>query len=183
MKLKRSEKVILIASFGAVALSAIVHIAIREWYKPDVRYEECPYYIFGEIAVVSLRINNWGHSDAEETTMTTRFPAPLKAISLDRSNVTYSVLSGGFGKHNVTIRLSDLVPSQEVFVFYSIEYSSNDPIELPSSFVKEITFKGGRGRIGKPAWLYMFIMVVMAIVQVYFIISSIIYIYRRKSRS
>jgi hypothetical protein len=51
MALNLNNKVTLISAFGAAILSALLFITIKEWYSPDLRYEEGSFYILEKIAI------------------------------------------------------------------------------------------------------------------------------------
>lgn len=156
MKLSQGEKITLITVFGAVIVTAIVHIGIREWYAPDVRYEEGSYYISGATAVTSLKLKNYGHSDAEDIIMTAKFNKPLIEISIDDRSLVFTNISGGKGQSYVSGKISRLVPGQEIFIYFAIKNSS---AELPKNFLTQLTFKGGKGKTGLPLWNFLFTMV------------------------
>ena len=156
MKLKQGEIIVLIAALGAVILSAIVHVGIREWYKPDIRYEQGSYYISGDAAVASLKIKNYGHSDAENITVAANFKSKLEDISLDKLNLTLDHVSGGVGSNNSVVKIDCLVPDQTAFLYYAVDYSTGDKTKLSESFLDELTFKGGKGKTGEPIWWILF---------------------------
>lgn len=156
MKLKQGEIIAVIAALGAVILSAIVHVGIREWYKPDIRYEQGSYYISGVSAVASLKIKNYGHSDAEDVTIAASFQLKLVDISLDKLNLSLDHVAGGVGKNNSVVKIKNLVPDQTVFLYYAVDFSSGDKTKLSDSFLDELTFKGGKGKTGVPKWSSLF---------------------------
>jgi len=98
MKLTQGEKVALVAAFGAVILTALVHIVIREWYQPDIRYQEGGYYTTGGNAVTSLKLSNMGHSTAEKIIVIASFQDKLTDVSVANSSISKKVIGGGGGK-------------------------------------------------------------------------------------
>jgi hypothetical protein len=73
MKLTTGHKVTILSVFGAAIISVILNIGVREYYSPDIRFEEGSYYISGSTAVASLRVKNYGHSDTEDIALETKF--------------------------------------------------------------------------------------------------------------
>src|SRR5215475_12626904 len=67
----------LIGGVGACILTLIGHVLIREWYSPDVRYEEGAYYRSGQEAIVSLKLHNYGGDGAKDIKISATFPKPL----------------------------------------------------------------------------------------------------------
>jgi hypothetical protein len=149
MNLTGRDKIYLIGAFGAVLITALVHIGIREWYAPDIRYEEGSYYISGSTAVTSLKIKNYGNSDGEDIKINARFNKPISDISIDDRSITFNPLFGGIGKNSVSGQISNLVPDQEIFIYFAID-NSTVPEELPKRFLSQLTFKGGKGKTGEP---------------------------------
>lgn len=148
MNLTRGQWVTIGAALGAVILSAIFHIGIREWYQPDVRYEEGSWYRSSGLAVGSLKLHNIGHSDAEEIQITAVFSEQLTDIATSAPGTSFKVIAGGIGDRKVTGIISRLVPDEAVYVYFAIK---NPPVlNLPSSFVSSIKFKGGKGKAGQP---------------------------------
>lgn len=172
MKLTRGEKIALITAFGAVIASAIIHIGIREWYAPDIRYEEGSYYISGSTAITSLKLKNYGHSDAEDIIMTAKFDKPIIEISIDDRSLTFENISGGKGQSYVSGKISRLVPGQEIFIYFAIENSSS---ELPRGFLSQITFKGGKGKTGRPIWSSLFSGLIVSLA--YILLGILVYKY------
>jgi len=156
MKLTHGEKIGIITAFGVVIASAIIHIGIREWYAPDIRYEEGSYYISGSTAVTSLKLKNYGHADAEDIIMTAKFNKPLTEISIDDPSITFTNISGGEGQLYVCGKVPRLVSGQEIFIYLAIDNSSPISGELPKSFLSQLTFKGGKGKTGRPIWGSLF---------------------------
>jgi hypothetical protein len=104
-----------------VLLSAIIHIGIREWYQPDLRYETGGYYSFQDSAVTSLRITNFGHSDAEDVIVVVNFDHPIRDVSIDSRAVAFEITSGKIGDSAMTVSINRLVPEQFVSIFFAID--------------------------------------------------------------
>ena len=150
MTLSRGEIIVLVSTFGAVALSAVVHIGIREWYQPDLRYETGGYYIFQDSAVTSLRITNHGHSDAETVVVVVNFGYPIRDASIDSRAVVFNIMSGKIGDKDMTVGIKRLVPEQSVSIFFAIDHKGTPSQSLPTDFLTTLTFKGGTGKTGLP---------------------------------
>ncbi len=153
MTLSRGEVIGLICAFGAVVLSAIIHIGIREWYQPDVRFEEGGYYISENSAITSLRITNHGHSDAEGIVAVVAFGLPIRNISVGSSAVSFKVNSGKIGDQALAVSVDRLVPKQSASIFFAIDSQGTPRSSLPSNFLVSITYKGGIGKTGEPEWI------------------------------
>src|SRR2546421_707830 len=76
-KLTTSNIVTLIGGIGAMALTAVVGLFVANSNKPDLRYDEGQYYRAEEGTVVSLKLTNYGGSDAKDIVISTTFPKPL----------------------------------------------------------------------------------------------------------
>lgn len=101
-------------------------------------------------------MKNYGHSDAEDIIMTTKFNKPLIEISIDDRSLVFTNISSGKGQPYVSGKIPRLVPGQEIFIYFAIENSS---AELPKNFLAQLTFKGGKGKTGRPLWNFLFAMV------------------------
>ena len=152
MALSRGERLAIFLAFWAALLSGILNVGIREWYSPDIRYEEGSYYIAlgPAIAITSLKIKNFGHSDAEDLNLIARFNRLILDISVGDNAVLLEIISGGKGSAAVSGRILRLVPGQEIFVYFSLENPSSATDELRKDFLHQITFKGGKGKAGTP---------------------------------
>jgi len=135
-------------TIGAVILTAVFHICIREWYQPDIRYEEGSWYRSTGYAIGSLKLQNFGHSDAEDVQIIASFSEPITDIATNDPSVTFKVINGGVGKKEVCGLISRIVPDEKIYVYFATENPSL--LNLPSSFISNIKFKGGKGKAGKP---------------------------------
>ena len=151
MKLTNRDKVTLIAAFGGVLLAALIGIGIREWYAPDLRYEYGGYYLSGKTqAIASLKIKNYGHSDAEDIILSVKFNKNV--IDMSTNDEATPIVSTGIGTTNVIGKIHRLVPNQEVFVYFAIETPLQQIFDLPKEFLSSIVYKGGMGKTGQPPW-------------------------------
>lgn len=123
MTLTRGEIIVFAGAFGAAVLSAIIHIGIREWYQPYLRYETGGYYIFQNSAVTSLRITNLGHSDAEAAVVVVNLGYPIRDVSIDSKAVVFNITSGEIGDRTMTVGIERLVPEQSVSIFFAIDHA------------------------------------------------------------
>jgi hypothetical protein len=80
-------------------LAVLIGIIYQELKGPDIRYEEGSYYISGAMAVTSLKLRNFGRSDAEDITITAKFPKPLLDISINDRSMKFVSISGGKGQN------------------------------------------------------------------------------------
>lgn len=167
MSLKLSNKVTLISAFGAAILSALLFIAIKEWYSPDIRYEEGAYYISGSNAITYLKMINYGHSDSEGVVINARFIDKINNISIEDKTLTFNYLSGGLGSKDVVIKIDRIVPSYELVIYFSMNYSP-EINNIPSTFISNIIFKGGRGKTGRPVGT-----LIVFLIGIFLIFSSI----------
>lgn len=156
MKLSQGEKIGLIGAFGAVILSAIIHVGIREYYQPDIRFEQGSYYVTNNTAITSLKLKNHGHSDAEDISIYSNFNSKIVDISIDNKSISLITSSGGIGEETVNNTIKRLVPDQEVFVYFAVENNTSGKLSLNRNFLKEITFNGGKGKTGLPFWSWFF---------------------------
>ena len=152
----KRDKIILIGAFGAAILAAVLQIGIREWYAPDVRYGEGSYYISGTTAITSLKLTNDGHSDAEDIIINSSFNRPIIDISTDDQSTKLAIISGGKDVNYVSCKIDRLVPGQELYIFYAVNYEKISPAELNKQFISKITFKGGKGKPGSNPFLFIF---------------------------
>lgn len=150
MKLTQGNKIALIVGFGVLIFGTILQVGIREWYAPDIRYEEGSYYITGSTAITSLKLKNHGHADAEDIIIYAKFNKPLIEISTGNNALTFQNISGGKGQRYVSGKISRLVPQQEIYIYFAIDNSTSASDELPQKFLSELTFKGGKGETGSP---------------------------------
>lgn len=178
MSISRGEKIALVCAFGAVVLTAILHIGIREWYQPDLRYEQGGYYKSQNIAITSLRITNFGHSDAEGIIVAANFGYPILDVSIDSSVVSFSIKSGKITEPAITLTIDRLVPQQSISIFYAIEHKGRPTESLPTDFLKSLTFHGGTGKTGIP-FLSAQNLLLLAVFLAYFPLTGGMFIYMR----
>jgi hypothetical protein len=150
MNITRTHWVMLIAAFGAVLLTGVVHIGIREWYQPDVRYEEGSWYRSSNFSVVSLKLTNVGHSDAQNIRITAMFDDSLSDIATSDPAILFKIISGGIGSKLVTGIIERMVPDEMVYVYFATK--STISIGERKSFASNIKFNGGKGKTGEPIY-------------------------------
>lgn len=150
--MKLAQWVILGAALGTVILTGFIHVGIREWYKADIRYEEGSYYRSGGLAVTSLRLENHGHSDAENLVITSDFPQEVVEVTTSEAAYRFSLLSGSEGSKSVSGTIPRLVPGQVLYVYFAIKDPGGPIIGTPNPFIARITYKGGQGKLGFPIW-------------------------------
>lgn len=179
-KLTQNQKVIIAAAIIGPVLTSLGYVGIREWYAPDVRYEEGGYYISGQTAITSLKLRNYGHSDAEDIILHAEFNnAIIEDISTSDRILTLNNISGGKGQKDIVTKITRLVPGQEIFIYFAIDMTSLSLNELPKHFLSQITFNDGIGKMGTPfIWSLLFS---LAILLPIFILSFYgFFIYQRK---
>jgi hypothetical protein len=151
VSLTKGQWVTIWATIGAVILTAVFHICIREWYQPDIRYEEGSWYRSTGFAIGSLKLQNFGHSDAEDVQIMVSFSEPITDIATSDPSGTFKIIGGGVGKKEVYGMISRIVPDEKIYVYFAIENPSL--FNLPSSFISNVKFKGGKGKTGEPLFL------------------------------
>jgi hypothetical protein len=156
MKLSRNEIIVLFSAFGAVILSSVLYVLIKEWYSPDIRFEEGAYYFSKDNAITYLKIVNFGRSDAEDVKVKTLFRNKINDISLRSDILKLNYLSGGVGSKDVVIKIERIVPSYELVIYFSVD-NFPENIYNENGFVSDIIFKGGKGKTGRPRlWFLLF---------------------------
>jgi hypothetical protein len=150
MSLTRDDWIKLICAFGPVVLLiGVVHIGIREWYQPDVRYTTGSTYLSTKLVVASVTLKNMGHADAETVIVTASFADPLSEISTSQPARPFVSSNGGIGHKHVAGTIARLVPGESVSIYFITEPSS--PWSAPQGqFLQSITFNGGLGKTGVP---------------------------------
>jgi hypothetical protein len=148
MALEKGHWVSVVVGVGVVVLTAVINIGIREWYQPDIRYEEGSWYKSGQLAITSLRLENVGHSDAESIRVTASFPEALADIATSDPGLSFRVIAGGLGQKMVTGSVERIVPGEAVDVYFAV----TAPALLPrrGAVVSSVVFNGGQGGTGQP---------------------------------
>jgi hypothetical protein len=134
---------------GTAVLVLMGDFAIREWYRPDLRYSTGGAYLSSKLAVSSVGLKNWGHADAEDVTITAAFADRLIDISPGPMGTRFRVEDGGIGDTFVTGTITRLVPDETAYIYFITEPSS-PRAEPPGQFIRSIKFKGGLGKTGTP---------------------------------
>jgi hypothetical protein len=91
-----------------------------------------------------------GHSDAEDVYITAAFSEPLRDLATSDPGITFKIIAGGVGDTKVTGVISRLVPDEAVYLYFATKNPS--VLNLPSSFVSTIKFKGGKGKTVEPVF-------------------------------
>jgi hypothetical protein len=150
MSLTRDDWVKIVVGFGAVVLSVMLNIGVREWYQPDVRYGRGGVYIHPQLALAIVWVKNHGGADAENVTITASFADPFTNVSTDQIATPFEPAAGGIDKKSVTGTLKRLAPGELVNIYFTTEPSSPWVDQRP--VIRGIKFNGGLGRTGTP-WL------------------------------
>jgi hypothetical protein len=148
---------------GVVFLSTIIHIGIREWYQPDVRYEEGSYYRTGDMAVTSLKLQNYGHSDAEKIKVSAYFPEPIVEVTTSKPAILFITESDVKGQKEICGSIARLVQGDSVYVYFAIENPGGPIAEASKNFISEITYNGGIGKTGRPITMITLVILVLEI--------------------
>jgi hypothetical protein len=151
VKLSTSQKVTLWGVVLAAVLTTVANIVVREWYQPDVRYEEGAYYRYGDFAVTSLKLENVGHTDAEEINIQAGFLKPI--IQEPRTSddaFPFVTVGKPYGMETVTGQIARLVPGQTLYVYFTVANTKGPPPAATQSFVRSVIYKGGKGQNGPP---------------------------------
>jgi hypothetical protein len=182
VSLSRGHWVTIGVTLGAVILTAVFHICIREWYQPDIRYEEGSWYRSTGSAIGSLKLHNAGHSDAEDVQVIASFSEPITDIAVSDPGIIFRVISGGVDKKEVCGIISRIVPDETIYVYFVTKNPSL--LRLSSPFISHIKFKGGKGKTGKPYSLLMLILggIVGAVVGTSMVVISYFFIMRQESK-
>jgi hypothetical protein len=80
----------------------------------------------------------------------------LLSRSVDTKSVTFKPISGGKNNKYVSGVIPRLVPDQEIYLYFEIENKSAIGKNLTKDFIKEIFYKGGKGKLGVPKWSLIF---------------------------
>jgi len=145
-----ASSVWLIGIVLAALFSVVGNIVIREWYKPDVRYEVGSFYRAGASAVIAVKLRNYGRRDATSAALTVVLPDEIGDVSVGDQSVQMEVLDGGKSFNHATVRLSRIVPTQTIDVFFSIKDRGGPITSGDETFVKSVFYDGGRGKTGLP---------------------------------
>jgi hypothetical protein len=154
----------LFAALAAVVLGTILAIVGYYVTKPYIQYEEGQFYKTGNTAVASLRLENKGYRDAEEVIIQTAFTETIIDITSGDAVSPLTVTSGGKGFKFIVGTIPRVVPSQSTYVYFAIDNSSGGVGEGAQSFVKQVTFKGGKGSNQPPLWTTLPYIIVASLV-------------------
>ncbi len=77
MSLTRDDWIKIVVGFGAVVLTVVLNIGVREWDQPEVQYGTGGAYIHPKRGIATVWLKNWGRADAENVTITASFDHPF----------------------------------------------------------------------------------------------------------
>jgi len=177
MPLSQGNRILIITTFGAVVLSAFIHIGIIELNNPDIRFEVGKYDRSGSSAVASLKLLNVGQSEAKEITNCVNFPVEIIGITTSRSAYPFIVNTIIKSRKKICGKIARLPNGQFIEIYFSIRNLPENQIFNPlNNYIKSISFQGGRGKEGIPFLRgYYRIFIPFAI---FIIIFSIIFLIR-----
>jgi hypothetical protein len=143
-------------------LSAIIGVAgiifVHTYFKPELWYEEGSYYRSGERAITSLRVQNYGHEDAEEIRISVSFPDTILDITTGEDAIPFTIGRGGIGSKAAWGTIGRLVPNESVYIYFAVK---NPDGVIPASYnnfvvPRGIVYKSGMANEGKPSnWLFV----------------------------
>jgi hypothetical protein len=149
---------IILVIVAAVA-TGVINVGVREYYQPDVRYEEGTWYYAGGSGIVSLWIKNYGAVDAEKIKFTASFDDIVKGSSVNDPLVEYHsavVITDPEGTKTTTGTIERLVPKQTAVVYFEVRRALVDTVFKEGSFVRSMVYNGGQGKTGEPKkWITM----------------------------
>ena len=128
-------------------LTALVHVGIREWYKPDVRYQEGPWYQSSDMAVASLTLTNYGHADAEQIRTRVTFDQPIVEVTTSDPGLPFRLVDA-LNKKTVQGNVERLVAGDTLTIYFAVK--NPDRTYLSRYFVTGMVFNGGIGKTGTP---------------------------------
>jgi hypothetical protein len=148
-------------SAGATVLAAIIGAGsayfMHTYFRPEIRYELGSYYRTGDLAITSLRLQNYGHGDAEDIRVSLSFPETITDISTGGDAIPFEVTSGGKGSKVVVGNIPRLVAGESVYVYVAVK---NPTGPLPTAFGDFVTrngivYKGGIAQQGKTDQMWL----------------------------
>jgi len=154
-KLSQSQKTVLAIVISVLVLTVIGHVGIWKWYQPDLRYETGSYYRSLGTAVASLKLQNYGNTDANVVKVAVDFPSTIQNITSSDPTVPFEILERGVGSRSVVGRLSRVVPGQTVYLYFAVVDPGGRLTRAYESYVSGITFTGGQARQGLPLRTYL----------------------------
>lgn len=150
-RITKGQYLALFGGIGGAILTIVGNVLVHQYYQPNLRYDVGSYYRIGDMAITSVKLTNYGNSDADDIVLTAYLPEPLvRDATTDNDAVKLAILGGGKGSRNVTIAISRLVPDQRVFIYLPIKNPDGPLRDDPSAVVDQLTLKGGKGKSGLP---------------------------------
>jgi len=153
----------LLATMAGIILT--VFIGIMGYYitRPYIQFEEGQFYKTGNTAVASLRLENKGYFDAEEVIIHAAFTEQITDITSGDAVAPFTVTNGGKGLKSAVGVIPRIVPAQATYIYFAIDNSSGSIGEDTQSFVKQVTFKNGKGSRQPPGWRVVLFAILVAI--------------------
>jgi hypothetical protein len=156
LKLSHNQKIAVFVPIIVVFLTSIITFIAYEVNRPYIQYEQGQYYKSGAMGITSLRLKNEGYSDAEDILVNASFAGIITDVTVGDPSLSFSIKSGGRESRFVVCNISRLVPSQEAYIYFANNNQEEILGEGKQNFVKQITFRGGTGRVGDP-WYRLFL--------------------------
>ncbi len=141
-----------VGTIGGAIIGGLLTFTFQFWNKPDLRYEEMPYYQGRDASVVCLKLTNFGWQDAEKIKVRAAFPKPLTQEP-QTSDATCPLVSSTkelTGHEKVTGEIERVVPGQDLYVFFGVQGEHGPTPVGGVSFVEGISHKGGLAKTGRP---------------------------------
>ncbi len=142
----------LLATMAGIILTAIIGIMGYYITRPYIQFEEGQFYKTGNTAIASLRLENKGYFDAEEVIVHAAFTEQITDITSGDAVAPFTITNGGKGLKSAVGVIPRIVPAQATYIYFAIDNSSGSIGEDTQSFVKQVTFKNGKGSRQSPGW-------------------------------
>lgn len=150
MKFTKGQVVTFASVVIGVVLTAIIHLGIRAWFQPDLRYEEGQWYHSGDLSLTSLKLTNYGHATADNVIITASFQQKIKEVSTSDGAFPFKVTFGGTGQTSVSGTIPRLVPGQTLYAYFAIESAPRTVRD--QSFVDSLIHNDGKAKTGVPEY-------------------------------
>jgi hypothetical protein len=177
-----NNRVVIFTGFGAVILTSILSILLILWNKPDLRYEVGSYYQTGDSSIASLRLHNYGNTDAEDVLISISFPKPINDIASSDPAVILTTQSGGITFQYSVLSIRRVVPGQTIVIYISMERIDAIIGESSPSFISSITYKGGIGKSGLPFYLNPLYAALIELILVLSVLVAVVFLYLELSK-
>jgi hypothetical protein len=151
------QLILLIAVPIVAAMIAVIgEIYLKTHYRSELWYEQGSYYRSADQAIASLKIQNYGHADAEGIRIKVSFPDAILNVTTGDEAIPFTITSGAIGSRTVGGTIPRLVPDESVYLYIAVK---NPDGPIPSSYAnfvspKGIVYDGGIANEGQPShWL------------------------------